>query len=215
MSISTVGQEQAIATPSVTSRGDRDFDLLQRIARKDKRALEELYLRYYRRLFQFVFRLVHRQEITEEIVNDVMFIVWQQAGSFKGQSRPSTWLIGIAYRKSLKALRSLKRLRELGIGDEADFATVPDSSWAADPEASFADAELTEQLKRGIDLLSVEHRSVVELTALGYSYAEIAQIVECPINTVKTRMFHARRRLMQLLSEMRDQTTIDTNGEPT
>jgi len=197
----------------MTSQRDHDFDLLQRIVRKDKQALEEMYLAYYHRIFQFALRMVRKQEIAEEVVNDVMYVVWQQAKSFKGQSKPSTWLLGIAYRKSLKALRSSKRDVSMTMEDEEAITNIPDSNWAANPEISFANAEFSAHLKKGLGLLSVHHRSVVELTALGYSYVEIAKIVDCPVNTVKTRMFHARRLLKQILTEMHTDPVTQKNGQ--
>lgn len=181
------------------SREVSDDSLLAQIASKDKRAFEIFFHRYHRRLFRFLFRLVSRPDIVEEIINDVMFTVWQQAKAFRGESTVSTWLFGIAYRKALKALERVKR-QELPAQNESIFAT-PDSEPMADPEALFADAEFVQQLTRGIDLLSAEHRSVVHLTALGHSYSEIADIVNCPANTVKTRMFYARQQLRKFLSK--------------
>ena len=211
--MSAVIQQHAVTSLPMTSQRDHDFDLLQRIARKDKRALKEMYLAYYRRIFQFVFRMVHKQEVAEEIVNDVMFVVWQQAKSFKGQSKPSTWLLGIAYRKSLKALRSSKRDSTRTMVNEEAIVNTPDSNSASYPESSYADAEFSEDLKTGLDSLSEQHRSVVALTALGHSYVEIAKIVDCPVNTVKTRMFYARRQLKQILTEMHTDPVTQQDGQ--
>lgn len=181
------------------SREASDDSLLAQIATKDKRAFEIFFHRYHRRLFRFLFRLVNRSDIVEEVINDVMFTVWQQASAFRGESTVSTWLFGIAYRKGLKALQRVQR-QELPAQKESIFA-APDSEATADAETLFDDAAFVEQLKRGIDLLSTEHRSVVHLTALGYSYSEIADIVDCPANTVKTRMFYARQQLRRFLSK--------------
>ena len=114
---------------------------------------------------------------------------------------------------SLKALRSSKRDSTMTIANEEAIANTPDSNWASNPETSFADAEFSEHLKTGLDSLSAQHRSVVELTALGHSYVEIAKIVDCPVNTVKTRMFYARRQLKQILTEMHTDPVTQQNGQ--
>src|SRR5262245_21190916 len=83
---------------------DDDVTLLGRSARQDRVAFEQLYRRYYRRLFHFVLRMVRREEIAEEVVGDSMFAVWRGAGTFQGGSSVSTWLFAIGYRQALKAL---------------------------------------------------------------------------------------------------------------
>lgn len=182
---------------------ERDCDLLERVARKDKQAFETLYINYHPRLFKFLFRMVHKPDVAEEVVNDVMFVAWQRAETFNYKSKVSTWLMGIAYRKGLEALRRLRRYRETSIEDSVEAAAAMDAMpVGGGPEDAFLTAEFTEQLSRNVDALGSEQRSVVELTALGYSCREIAGIVDCPVNTVKTRMFHARRRLRESMSAM-------------
>src|SRR6185295_12772875 len=83
---------------------DDELLLLRRVAAKDYRAFEALYSLYYRRLFGYLFKLMRRAELVEEVLNDVMLVVWRKADGFDGRSRPSTWIFGIAYHKALKAL---------------------------------------------------------------------------------------------------------------
>lgn len=161
-----------------------------RIATQDRAALSELYLVYHRRLARFLSRLTHRHELVEEIINDVFWIVWRKAEGFRGESRVSTWLIGIAYRRALKVLQR-NQLR----GVQVDYRDVkllaPDD---------IETAEQQELLTMALATLPMEQRMVLELTYyMGRSCEEIAVIAECPVNTVKTRMFHARRKLKQLL----------------
>lgn len=184
---------------------ERDHRLLRRIARGDRGAFEELYHRYHRRLFGYVFKVTRRQELVDEVLDDTLLAVWQGAASFSGRSRPSTWIFGIAYRKSLKALRALPRERgqdAYATGAEPpepdDLPAPPDG-----PESLMVRRELGSALGRALAELPPEQRAVVELTyAHGCSYREIAEIVGCPVNTVKTRMFHARRRLRELLPKL-------------
>jgi len=83
--------------------GDRD--LLRRISCADREAFQQLYLDYYKRLARFSVRVIRHQDDLEEVINDVFLIVWQRAGDFRGASRVSTWIFGIAYRRALKSLR--------------------------------------------------------------------------------------------------------------
>lgn len=178
-----------------------DHDLLRRIARRDRHAVRDLYERYYRRLFAYVFKITRRPEVVEEVLNDVMLAVWRQAGEFSGRSRPSTWIFGIAYRQTLKALRRQRR-HTAAEGDGPD----PDGLESRDqpgPESLMAQRELASVLGRALATLAPEQRAVVELTFYhGFSYPEIAEIVDCPLGTVKTRMFHARRKLRDALGAL-------------
>jgi RNA polymerase sigma factor (sigma-70 family) len=129
----------------------------------------------------------------EEVLNDVMLAIWKGAASFDGRSRPSTWIFGIAYHKALKALARQPR--------EADEETErPEPVDWEEPESLAVRRELATVLGRALGALSPDQRAVVELTYYyGLAYQEISEIVGCPVNTVKTRMFHARRRLKELL----------------
>lgn len=172
---------------------ERDTLLLERVAAKDRGAFQELYQRYYQRLFGFIFKLTRRPEVVEEALNDTLLAVWKGAASFAGRSRPSTWILGIAHRQALKALSRQRRA-------ERDPEALPDEP-ADGPESLAARRELASTLGRALAQLPAEQRAVVELTYYhGCSYAEISSIVGCPVNTVKTRMFHARRRLRGLLA---------------
>ena len=180
-------------TPATAVTDAHEAMLIRRIGDKDRDALTELYAIYHRRLARFLGRFIRQYEVVQEIVNDTLFIVWQQAAQFRGKSRVSTWIMGIAYRRALRALRQA--------------ATHPPTQAFVDDTAPGSDAiEQTEQrelLGRALDTLPLEQRMVLELTYyLGHSCEEIAAIVECPVNTVKTRMFHARRKLKALLPRL-------------
>src|SRR5262245_29312499 len=84
---------------------EREQALVSRIGGGDKAALEELYLIYHRRLARFLTRVIRDYDLAQEIINDTMFVVWQRALKFRGASRVSTWIMGIAYRRALKSLR--------------------------------------------------------------------------------------------------------------
>jgi RNA polymerase sigma factor (sigma-70 family) len=171
--------------------------LLRQVSERDRRAFELLYRVYYRRLARFLAQVTRRPQLVDEIVNDTMLVVWRKAATFNHASRVSTWIFAIAYRKALKALRRA--------------AEPPLTPWEGEcgsadgPEAELIARESRNRLRRALTGLSAEQRAVVELTYFhGYAYREIAQIVGCPVDTVKTRMFHARRKLKVLLDGKRE-----------
>ena len=173
-----------------------DATLIVRIAARDRDAFESLYRGYYPRLRRFIERVTRRPQIVDEIVNDTMYVVWRKAPSYNLRSKVSTWIFGIALRRALKALKRTD--------DPVDF--VPDERpdpGSAGPEGLLLQQETRASIVRALGALSPEHRAVIELTYFeGYSCAEIAEIVRCPVNTVKTRMFHARRRLRMLMPDL-------------
>src|SRR5215470_14387462 len=163
----------------------RETDLIARIAEGDRKAFEELYYLYHRRLARFLTRLTQRYDIAEEVVNDTFWVVWNKARDFRGDSQPSTWILGIAYRKARNAFRTAARTVP---SENLDAALLPLTS--DDPIRS---EELRDWLVQALGHLPVEQRLAVELCyELGYSCEEIATIMGCPVNTVKTRLFHAR-----------------------
>ena len=180
-----------------TSRGKDDEDnlkLLQRVAVKDKVAFESLYRVFYPQLTRYLSRMMRRPDLVEEVVSDTLFVVWEKAGQFQGRSKVSTWITGISYLKGIKALDKLKMMPEQNADQIAHHEGIEESRDLINRIG------LEEWLVSGLDKISADQRSVVELTYFsGHSYQEIAEIMRCPVNTVKTRMFHARRRLARLL----------------
>jgi RNA polymerase sigma-70 factor (ECF subfamily) len=180
-----------------TKRGGDDaehLELLKRIAVKDRVAFEKLYNRMHPQLMRYLSRMLRRPELVEEVVSDTLFVVWEKASGFEGRSKVSTWITGIAYLKGIKALDKLKKMPEQNAEEIHEYDNLADS------QNLISKIGLDEWLGNGLDRISADQRSVVELTYFsGHSYREIAEIMNCPVNTVKTRMFHARRRLAKLL----------------
>ena len=174
-------------------RSNTDGELLARVCAKDLQAFEALYRIYQPRLARFLANILQRPQLVEEVLDDTMMVVWQTADRFKGASKPSTWIFAIAYRKALKA-----RSRWPDPVPEEDR----DSHASADPQPDeqLRHQHLRDALREAMSDLSPEHRAVVDLTYFhGLGYREIADIVNCPVDTVKTRMFHARRRLKRAI----------------
>lgn len=175
-----------------------DAELLARIGEGDRNALRVLYMKYYHPLLRFAYRLTGQLELAQETINDVMLVVWRDGRSFEGRSRVSTWIMGIAYRRALKLAESARRWSQRHAGN---FDDVVERGGGA--EEHTGQAELENLLEQALGRLPPEQRAVVELTYyFGCSYDEIARIVDCPVNTVKTRMFHARAKLKQLLPRL-------------
>lgn len=187
-----------IETDPKAGAGDAEraeAELIRRVCLHDRTAFEQLYRLYYRRLTRFLDRVTRRADLIEEILNDVMLAVWHRAGTFSHESRVSTWIFAIAYRQALKRLQRAELRTELL--DAGDGPTDPDS-----PESLLIDRQAAQRLRAALERLPLEQRTVVELTYFhGYGYPEIAKIMDCPTDTVKTRMFHARRKLRVFLGE--------------
>jgi RNA polymerase sigma-70 factor (ECF subfamily) len=184
------------AAAELASRGGssaaRETELIAKIAKGDRRAFEELYNLYHRRLARFLTRLTRRYDIAEEVINDTFWIIWRKAGDFRGASQPSTWILGIAYRRARNAFRSSARA---GSMENLDVPLAPPTL-----DEPMKTEELRDWLVQALVQLPVEQRLAVELCyELGYSCEEISAIMGCPVNTVKTRLFHARAKLQKLL----------------
>jgi RNA polymerase sigma-70 factor (ECF subfamily) len=183
-----------------------DGELLARIAGGDRQALTQLYERYYHSLLRFMHRLTGDLGSAQEGVNDVMLVVWERAGAFGGRSRVATWILGIAYRKALKHRSRLHKWAQRFKAADWEEAVEP---LVGNPglNEELADRDL---LYRAFAKLTPRQRAVVELTYyFGYSYEEIARIIGCPENTVKTRMFHARARLKECLRNLGQRSADD------
>ena len=183
--ISKPVQEQA--------KSETDLDLLAAVRAGDRSAFERLYRLYHPRLNRFLWTLMRRPTLVEEVLNDTMMVVWVRPDSFHGASKLSTWIFSIAYRKAMKALRKQDEAQE---DRDADQRVSLD----AGPDDSSSRARVRQLLSDAVAELSPTHRAVVDLTYFHeLGYREIATILECPVDTVKTRMFHARRQLRKKL----------------
>ena len=171
-----------------------ESELVERIRARDLGAFEELYRNYQPRLSRFLINLVRRPQLVEEVLNDTMMVVWDTADRFQGASKLSTWIFAIAYRKALKARCAMGRTgRGQGgvrrVSPEAGpDAAAPPPAIAGGVIGSDEPALRRPSGGRRPDLFSRD------------GLREIAEVMHCPVDTVKTRMFHARRRLRQVLA---------------
>jgi RNA polymerase sigma-70 factor, ECF subfamily len=171
-----------------------DEALVSAIARGDQRAMHALYVRHNVRVYRFVLRLTADAALAEDIVSDVFLDVWRRAGTFKAKSRVSTWLLGIARNKALSALRARRHMQL----DDRTAITIADP--AEDGETMLEHRAHNVTIRECLSQLSTLHREVLDLVYHhDKSVKEVAEIVGVPASTVKTRMFHARKRMQALL----------------
>lgn len=183
-----------------------EAQLIMRICEADEEAFETLYKQYYRKLFRFAYRVTRRIDQIEEIINDVMYVVWKKAPTFRPETRVSTWIFGIAYKKCLKSIAGGSQAKHLSLED-ADML-IPGVQ-----DSGLKNLEAEDWISVAFGRLSADQRAVLELTYHhGLHYREIAEILDCPENTVKTRMFHARKKIKPLLPDLLDEPDSNFPG---
>ncbi len=176
-----------------------DEALIAAIAAGDAAAMRTLYNRHRVRVFRFAVRLVDDAAFAEDIVSEAFIEVWRQADRFEGRSSVSTWIMSIARFKAL----SVRRRRQETELDEKLAETVADQYGT--PEQILLETDRSVQLRACLSQLSPDHREIIDLVYYhDKTIEEVAEIVGVPKNTVKTRMFYARRRLADLLAQNDD-----------
>src|SRR5712691_10878387 len=189
------GSRPAIATdrPGPRKQESTDEALIAKVASGNKLAMQVLFARHQARIYRFIMRLVGNTALAEDLTSEVFLSVWRQAHRFEARSSVSTWLLAIA---RYKALAELRRRPEVSSDEE----NVEISDPADDPEAAFEIKHRGEILRKCLARLSREHREIIDLVYYHEkSVQEVAEIVGIPGDTVKTRMFYARRKLLELL----------------
>ncbi len=171
-----------------------DHDLLKRVSGGDEQAMHSLYLRYEPSVYRFAMKRLDNSFDAADVLNDVMLQVWRSADTFQGRSKISTWILGIAHHKVIDRLRQRGKVevQELDpqMVDENDVGVV----------RALSAAQELEQLAFCMERLKDGHRQVIHLAFFeSLSYPDIAQILDCPEGTVKTRMFHARKQIQSCL----------------
>jgi RNA polymerase sigma-70 factor, ECF subfamily len=172
-----------------------DEALVQLIASGDKKALQILFARHNVRVYRFVLRFLGDESAAEDLVSEVFFDVWRQADRFEARSQVSTWLMAIARNKALTVLR--RRTTEELDEEVAEFIEDPSDN----PEVTMQKTQRSAVLQDCLGQLSPAHREIIDLVYYHEkSIDEVAEIIGVPQNTVKTRMFYARKRIGELLA---------------
>ena len=196
MSIASTHPGRATASPAQTAAREKSSDeaLIKRIAAGDRLAMQTLFARHRVAVYRWLLRLVNEEALAEDLLSEVFLDVWRQAGKFEGRAAVSTWLLAIA---RFKALSELRRRPEAEL-DEDTAEAIEDT--ADTPETALEKKDKSELLRKCLTELSPEHREIIDLVYYHEkSVEEVAEIVGIPENTVKTRMFYARKKLGELL----------------
>ena len=169
--------------------------LLARVAKRDREALAEIYARFQRPLFSYLYHLLGQKELAEDVLQEVLVIIWQKAHTFQRVARAAHWIFGIAHHQAFKALRRDASVTFLGLEAALD---LPDET--PGPEADLLRRTTHEEIAGALARLTPEHREVLELAFFqDFACKEIAAIVGIPLGTVKSRLSYARRALKAAL----------------
>jgi RNA polymerase sigma-70 factor (ECF subfamily) len=200
LNVSVRPQPAAVAAVSALAatagKTSSDEILVEQIAAGSKPAMQALFARHRTYVYRWLLRLVSNETLAEDLLSEVFLDVWRQAGRFQCRSSVSTWLMSIARHKALSARRRRTKGAEL---DEKIEATIADP--ANDPEVALQEKDRGELVRRAL-MRSIEHREVIDLVYYHEkSVDEVAQILDVPPATVKTRMFYARKKLAELVND--------------
>lgn len=175
-----------------------DEDLLTRIRDRDLAALDELYERYSKQAFGLAYRMLSNRETAEEVVQDAFLSVWRQAETYRpGMGRVRPWLLSIVHHRSIDRIR---RVRE-----RMPSASLDEAWMKASPSDTFGDAYRTlqrDQIREALAQLPREQRAAIDLAYFnGSTFVEIAEMMDVPVGTVKSRVRLGLAKLKDLLGE--------------
>ena len=179
--------------------------LLARAQAGDEAAFGDVVRAHYEYVFRLVLSIVRNETDARDVCQDVWIVIWKKLGTFRGDSKFTTWLHPIAVRKALDHLRGRKRWygRFLPFLESEDGEQIAEPVAEGDPRGEAETAERNRRFERALASLPPKHRAVLALREIqGLSYEEIASALKCRPGTVMSRLFHARRHLARKLQEM-------------
>ena len=189
------------AAPPAAS--DSDAQLVERAAAGDHRAYELLVIKYQRRIERLIGRMVRDVDLVPDIAQETFIRAWRALHQFRGDAQFYTWLYRIAVNTAKKSLLELKRNpvvieAALQAGDDDDETSRRDNELTAEstPESELAAREIAAAVNAAMEALPEDLRQAVTLREIeGMSYEEIAEAMDCPIGTVRSRIFRAREAI--------------------
>jgi RNA polymerase sigma-70 factor (ECF subfamily) len=199
--------------PSVTPPADSDQLLVERALTGDQRAYELLVIKYQRRIERLIGRMVRDVDLVQDITQETFVRAWRALPQFRGDSQFYTWLYRIAVNTAKKSLMGLKRdpivtesaLHSSSDSDDATSLRQNELTSESTPETELAAREIAAAVNAAMEDLPDDLRQAITLREIeGFSYEEIAEAMNCPIGTVRSRIFRAREavsaRVKPLLS---------------
>jgi RNA polymerase sigma-70 factor (ECF subfamily) len=206
--------EGGLQAGPVTPIVDVDAPLVERVQRGDQRAFEMLVVKYERRIQRLIARMVRDVDLVEDIAQETFIRAYRALPNFRGESAFYTWLYRIAVNTAKKALIGLRRdplITESARGgsgddDESDSSRVENELTTGEtPESLMASRQIANTVNAAIEALSDDLRQAITLREIeGLSYEEIADVMNCPIGTVRSRIFRARDAIAQRLKPLLD-----------
>jgi RNA polymerase sigma-70 factor (ECF subfamily) len=207
-----VPSPDAAATP-VLRPGDVDFELVQRTVAGDQKAFEMLVVKYQRRIERLIGRMVRDVDLVEDIAQETFIRAYRALHQFRGEAQFYTWLYRIAVNTAKKALVDMKRdptisesaLRPSSSEDDETYQPRNEPISDETPETVLAANEIAAAVEAAMEALPAELRQAVTLREIdGLSYEEIAEVMDCPIGTVRSRIFRAREAISARVKPMLD-----------
>jgi RNA polymerase sigma-70 factor, ECF subfamily len=194
------------------SEGDVDILLVERARQGDVRAFEMLVVKYQRRVERLIGRMVRDVDLVQDIAQESFIRAYRALPQFRGDSAFYTWLYRIAVNTAKKSLMDLKRdplvfesARSSGEDGDETSRMENELSDGETPEALLASKEIAGAVNAAIEALSEDLRQAITLREIeGLSYEEIAEAMNCPIGTVRSRIFRAREAIATRLRPMLD-----------
>ena len=191
---------------------DADAPLVERVKQGDVKAFEMLVVKYQRRIERLVGRMVRDVDLVPDIAQETFIRAYRALPQFRGDSAFYTWLYRIAVNTAKKALMELKRdplvtesARAGRDEDDDSPRVVNEPSDSATPEALLASKQIAAAVNFAVEALSEDLRQAITLREIdGLSYEEIAEIMNCPIGTVRSRIFRAREAIAARLRPLLD-----------
>lgn len=197
---------------------DVDAELVCRAVAGEARAFELLVIKYQRRVERLIGRMVRDVDLVPDIAQETFIRAYRAMGNFRGESQFYTWLYRIAVNTAKKHLMDMKRnplvtMSAMNSGDDDETSSNDtELSWAASdsetPESVLASKEIAQAVNAVMEALPEELRQAITLREIeGMSYEDIAQALECPIGTVRSRIFRAREAISVRIKPMLDRQT--------
>ena len=197
---------------AATTSADTDLMLVERTVAGDQKAFELLVIKYQRRIERLIGRMVRDVDLVEDIAQETFIRAYRALAQFRGEAQFYTWLYRIAVNTAKKALGELKRdplvvesaLRGGGGDDDDETSALENELTSAEtPETVLAAKEIATAVNSAMDALPDELRQAVTLREIeGLSYEEIAEVMNCPIGTVRSRIFRAREAISAKVKPM-------------
>ena len=205
--VPTGSDKNAMAVTQVICLTPPDLVLVDRCRGHDAAAFDEVVGRYKNKLYNYIFRMVGDSDDAEDLTQEVFVRMFTSLDSFRRQASLHTWLFRIAGNLCIDHFRRNKKSRQVAYSLDEPYQSdegeggrdLPDATF--EPHRLLEQQEMGEQIQRALGQLPEKLRAVLILHDMeDLPYEEIAQIVGCPLGTVKSRLFHARQQLRQRLT---------------